>query len=121
MTEAKFRQILSEALIAQDKRFDKKFDEKFDERFDRRLKQSLDSEFAKFFGHIARLFESNKEEILAEVSIKIDRLIVTIDGIADRTLTYEQEQTAIAHIQNRHTLWIKQLATTTKTKLAPEM
>lgn len=132
MTEDKFRQILAEALFVQSQqltdvltnnltsKFTKMLDDRLadqEQRLEQNLNRTLDRELVKFFGHMSRRIAENKEEILAEVRAKIDQLIITIDGVVNRTLTYEQEQAAIMHIQNRHTRWINQLAVAAKTNL----
>src|SRR5882762_8515628 len=104
MTEDQFRKILGQALAEQDERFDKK------------VEKRLEQNNAVLFGQIAKHVDERIGEVKAEMTDRFDQLATTMDGIAKRLETDDQERAAISNQVDRHEGWIGQIAKHAGTK-----
>jgi hypothetical protein len=72
------------------------------------------------FGQLAQYFDKRFDALTNELATRTDRIYTTVDGIAKRLDTDEQERAAITEEQNRQNGWIGQLAKATGIRLIPE-
>ncbi len=84
------------------------------------LKTMLDKQLAAFFGQLTTHIDERLGEFEGRVSERLDHMQTTVDGVAKRLETDEQERIAIAGEVQRHGRWIEQLADATGTKLAAD-
>ncbi len=91
---------------------------------DKRLKDILNQQLTVFFGQMSRHFDKRFDErfnkLEKSTTANFDRIYITLDGIAKRLETDDQERVAMSSQLDRHENWISQLADATNTKLAPE-
>jgi hypothetical protein len=84
------------------------------------FKQLLEQNNAVLFRQLAQYFDKRFDALTNELATRTDRIYTTVDGIAKRLDTDEQERAAITEEQNRQNGWIGQLAKATGTRLIPE-
>jgi hypothetical protein len=84
------------------------------------FKQLLEQNNAVMFGQLSRHLDKRLDSLRDELKGETNRIYNAVDGLVKRAETDEQERAAIVVEQRRHRNWIGQLASTTKTKLAPE-
>ena len=131
MTDDQFKQLLEQNNTQLLKQFDKRLDarleqnnaqliERIDERLDKRLDERLEQNNALLFGQISKYFDARFDALHAELKSDNDRIYTTLDGLAKRLDTDEQERAAINSEQARQNGWIGQLANATNTSLVPE-
>jgi hypothetical protein len=78
----------------------------------------LNDSILKLYQHMEERFD-RLEETKADKAM-VERMEITLDGIAARLHTDEQERAAIVSEQRRHGKWIGQLADHARVKLVPE-
>jgi len=84
------------------------------------FREILEENNAKFFGQLVKHVDERMDTLDATVTTRFDRLETSIDGLAKRIETDDQERAAIIGEQRRQNGWIGQLADVTNTKLVPE-
>ena len=84
------------------------------------FKQLLEQNNAALFGQLSQYFDKRFDALTNELATRTDRIYTTVDGIAKRLDTDEQERAAINAEQQRQNGWIGQLAKSTGTRLVPE-
>ena len=84
------------------------------------FRKILEENNAKFFGQLVKHVDERMDTLDATVTTRFDRLETSIDGLAKRIETDDQERAAIIGEQRRQNGWIGQLADVTNTKLVPE-
>lgn len=105
MNEKQFRQILKEALVEQG------------ERLDRRI---TDESF-KIITHLTNNFDTRLQAEIQPLRESISAIYNILDGIVSRVKTDSEERAAIVIDQDRHKIWITQLADHSNIKLVPEL
>jgi hypothetical protein len=86
------------------------------ERLDKRLEQNN----AALFGQLAQYLDKQFDALRVDLKADTDRIYTTVDGIAKRLDTDENERAAINAEQERQNGWIAQFAQATGTKLVSE-
>ena len=86
------------------------------ERLDERLEQNN----VALFGQLAQYLDKQFDALRNDLKADTDRIYTTVDGIAKRFDTDENERAAINAEQERQNGWIAQVAQATGTKLVPE-
>lgn len=77
-----------------------------------------DDEFTKLLKYMQEFRKEVNEKL--DMKADKDRVYSALDAILKRSETHEQERLFADHQIDRHEDWIKQLTTSTKTKLIPE-
>jgi hypothetical protein len=84
------------------------------------LKVILEDNNAKFFGQVLKHVDESIDKLDTKITKRFDSVDTTLDGIAKRLDTDDQERVAAEAQLDRHGNWIGQLADATHTKLVPE-
>ncbi|MFF5004766.1 hypothetical protein ACFY3G_18280 [Streptomyces phaeochromogenes] len=82
--------------------------------------EQLNKQFADFFGKLTNHLDARLDAATAELKQDIDQVRTTVDGIAKRSETDEQERIALTGEVQRHRRWIEQIADSTGTQLATD-
>ncbi|HWZ65645.1 MAG TPA: hypothetical protein VNX65_02485 [Patescibacteria group bacterium] len=141
MNEQQLRRIFKEAFTEQNKRLERRFieqDEQLGARFaeqesrldnraikreqhlEERLSQQITDESLKIITHLTNDFDSRLKAEIQPLKEGIDAIYNILDCIVGRIKTDSEEQAAIAIDQDRHKIWITQLASHSNVKLVPE-
>jgi predicted carbohydrate-binding protein with CBM5 and CBM33 domain len=80
------------------------------------LNAILNQQLAKFLGQVTTHIDRRVDDLQAEVTARLDRIDTSLDGLAKRLDTDDQERLAIAAQLDRQKGWSTQLADTTNTK-----
>lgn len=83
-----------------------------------RLEQILDEQFAAFFGKMASYIDNRLNEELTPIRQDIHHIYKVLDYLVKRAEAEEQERVIIYGQLDRHDGWIKELATSTDTRLS---
>lgn len=84
------------------------------------FKRLLEQNNAALFGQLTQYLDKRFEERDRKLDTGLNRIYTTLDGVAARLDTDEQERAAISTEQERQNGWIGQLARSTGTELVPE-
>ena len=116
MTDDQFRQLLEDNNNRLLERIRADMRDVVDERLDERLERNN----AVLFGQLAQYFDKRFDAQHAELKADFNRILNSVDGLAQRLTTDEQERAAFNAEQERQNGWIAQLAEATNTKLVPD-
>jgi CRP-like cAMP-binding protein len=119
VTEDQFKQRLEQNNAALMEYIDARLEENNDQLV-KRVDERVEEKTANLFGKLSRHFDSQFEELRADLAICTDRIYTTLDGITERLDADDKEWAAINAEQERQNRWIGQLAKATGTKLVPE-
>lgn len=82
-------------------------------------RDEIEQMLAKFAGQIMRHIDKRIDEVREEDKKEHDKIYTAIDNLAHRVTDDDTERAAIIAEQRRHGRWIKELATSTSTRITP--
>jgi hypothetical protein len=74
------------------------------------LNDVLNQQLAKFLGQVTTHIDRRVDDLQAEVTARLDRIGISLDGLAKRLDTDDQERLAMTAQLDRQKNWITQLA-----------
>jgi hypothetical protein len=84
------------------------------------FRQLLEASNGTLFGQLSQHFDEQISALRTELKGDTERIYRTLDAIAKRLETDEQERAAVNAEQERQNGWIEQLAQATNTNLVPD-